>query len=153
MSEDPPLIEELKRLPPWLPAGKAGAPDWAHLKRVAKRIQRAPDRDVIATLEAFQRWALQDPGTGFENESRVFLLMRVLFDLPERSRASERTIRKGWINWEQPDREGCVNLAWPIRWNNGDPILVAPYAGSEGRPYDVVGEFADLRGRFSYRRL
>ena len=88
-----------------------------------------------------------------QDETRLFLLQRVVFDLPESAPESERRPFKGWVNWPAPGLDGTVSIAWPISWSGGRPALVDPYVGSEGRPYDAAAEYRHFRENYSLRAL
>jgi hypothetical protein len=89
----------------------------------------------------------------YEDESKVFILMRVVFDLPVSALESECLSFKGWTNWPLPDAAGHVNLSWPVEWRYGKPSLLAHYEGSEGVPYGAAEEYEYFRARFPFRRL
>lgn len=139
-------------LPSWPSEGDLDRDGWERLRAAARAVQRSEDAEVEDALARF----LDRDGEGMEgalDETRLFLLSRVVFDLPTSVPVSERRTWKGWINWPEPDADGLVNLSWPVDWNGGDPRLLARYAGSEGHRYDAVADFRDLRSRFAYRDL
>jgi hypothetical protein len=146
------LFQKLQQLPLWRSDRGLDAHEWQQLEQVATDLRATPDAEVVAALEQFLRWSAQQPRLVADQESGPFLLLRVLFDLPEQAPASERIIYKGWANWPPADPRGSVNLAWPLRWNSGSPSLIALYEGSDGRPYDCVAEFESFRARFPYRQ-
>jgi len=127
--------------------------DWEAYRKVAKIVQETDPHIVEEALNQFVRDAVQEPFTGYESESKPFLLMRVVFDLPEVSPQQSRLLFKGWVNWPQPDVQGNVSLAWPLSWQGGGGEMVAPYQGSEGKPYDAAAEYRYFRSNFPYRRL
>jgi hypothetical protein len=149
------LLDQLEDLPPWTTEAALSMEDWDHMKRVAEVLQKTPADAVVSALTAFARWCLDNPSDddGYENESRVFLVMRITFEIPENAPASQRFAYKGWVNWQEPDESGNVNLAWPVAWNHGRPTLLAPYAGSQGLPYDPVVEYEFLSRTYPYRAL
>ena len=90
---------------------------------------------------------------GIENETRLFLLLRVIFDLPHCSHVSKRRTFKGWYNWPEPDQNYSVNLSWPIKWKQGKPALAAHFVGANGHRYAAVDEFNFLLQNYPLRRL
>jgi hypothetical protein len=112
-------------------------------------VQDADPADVDRALEAFL--ARASGFEGAEDETRLFLLMRVVFDLPEQAPEEERRSYKGWVNWPPPGADGTVSLAWPLTFAAGDPALVDPYEGSEGPRYAAVSEYRHLLERYGFR--
>jgi len=127
--------------------------DWKNYMKVAEVAQKIDPQEVEAALDRFVKGATLEPFAGYESESKPFLLMRVMFDLPEVVSQQSRLIFKGWVNWPQPDSQGNVSMAWPLSWRSGRPELVAAYEGSEGKPYSAAAEYRYLRQHFPYRRL
>jgi hypothetical protein len=146
------LVAEFRSLAPWTSASAFGAPEWAEYRRVAGLVLHT-DPEVVTEADRFVREALDEEFTGSEPESAVFLLMRVLFDLPEAAPELMRVSQKGWVNWPTPNEHGQVSLAWPISWASGSPELTASYEGSMGRPYSAGREYRDFLERFDFRKL
>jgi len=145
------LKAALNSLRVWSQRDSFTADDWGNYLKVARIVQETDPNTVEAALDQFVMEALHEPFTGYESESKPFLLMRVAFDLPEVAPQESRLVFKGWTNWPQPDAQGNVNLAWPISWRSGKPELVASYEGSEGKPYAALAEYGYLRRDFPYR--
>lgn len=150
-------VEELKSaltsLCAWAKRDSFTSEDWGNYLKVAKIVQETDPQIVETALDQFMREAIKEPFTGYESESKPFLLMRVVFDLPEVAPQQSRLPFKGWTNWPHPDERGNVNLAWPLSWRSGRPELVASYEGSEGKPYAAVDEYRRLRRDFPYRQI
>jgi len=144
------LFESLR---PWSQPGSFSAGDWKNYIKVAGIVQETDPSTVEAALDRFIRAATREPFDGPTSESKPFLLMRVVFDLPESAPEQSRLSFKGWTNWPRADARGNVSLAWPISFRDGKPALVAPCVGSEGKPYEAAAEYRYLRDHFPYRRL
>lgn len=145
------LVEAFATLAPWPADGDLSPQEWDRYCAVAAAVQGAEPDDVERALADFL-----DRRKGFEgaaDETRLFLLMRVVFDLPETAPAEQRRSFKGWVNWPPPAPDGTVSLAWPLTWAGGRPALVDPYEGSEGGRYAAVEEHRHLRDRFPFRAL
>jgi hypothetical protein len=141
----------LSALAPWPSAGDLSTEQWERYIEAARELQQADPGDTERTIAEFV-----GRRSGFdaaEDETRVFLLLRVVFDLPERAPADERRAYAGWVNWPPPDADGNVNLSWPITWETGRPALIAPYEGSEGESYAAPEEYRYLRTNFRFRAL
>ncbi len=144
------LVELLESLPPW--SDRDFSEDqWQSYVQVAAAFAQVTPPVVEAALSEFLRRALNKKYEGFEEESKPFILMRVLFELPESVLVGERQSFKGWTNWPEPDHQGRVSVCWPVSWLQGRPQLVAPYAGSLGLPYDAVAEYRWFGDRYPLR--
>jgi hypothetical protein len=147
------LKTTLGSLRPWSQRDAFTRDDWGNYMEAAKAVQKADQQTVETALGEFVREAVQETFTGYESESKPFLLLRMVFDLPEAAPQQSRLIFKGWVNWPKPDAQGNVSLAWPVSWQSGKPDLVASYEGSEGKPYDAAAEYRYFRSHFPYRHL
>jgi hypothetical protein len=145
------LTDGFRALAAWPAEGDLPPEEWERYIATAAEFQRAEPTEIEAALDEFLR-----ERSGLEaarDETRLFLLQRVVFDLPEKAPESERRPFKGWTNWPAPDADGNVSIAWPITWRDGRPALVAPYEGSEGRPYNAVGEYRHFLEHYPLRAL
>jgi hypothetical protein len=147
------LIERLRSLPPWQNQVDFSAQDWKQYVDVARLIQSADPDMVTAALDEFVREVSQEEFRGYEGESKPFLLMRVVFELPERASVDERQSFKGWSNWPDADENNQVNLSWPVSWEGGSPKLLATYEESMGLPYSAGAEYRYLLKKYPYRKL
>ena len=147
------LITCIHALKTWSNATGFTKDNWRDYIQVAQRVQQTEPQLVENALDVFIKEAVREPFTGYTSESKPFLLMRVVFDLPESVPAAARVIFKDWVNWPAPDAEGNVSLAWPISWQTGQPQLVASYEGSEGKPYAAAAEYRHLRANYPPRTL
>jgi hypothetical protein len=147
------LAKMFNSLHPWSHRSGLTARDWDNYEKVARAVQQTDPRVVEGALQSFMESEGDSPVTDYTDESKLFLLMRVLFDLPESAPVEERHQRKGWINWPLPDANGKVSLAWPISWAHGKPELVASYEGSEGPPYPAVADYRYLKSHYPFRTL
>jgi hypothetical protein len=145
----------LRSLPPWRTVADFGEADWDAYIRAARLFQQADPETVNAALDAFAAESRQLDARypGYELESKPFLLMRVVFALPETVPAEQRFSYKGWSNWPDPDERGEINPGWPVAWREGRPHLIASYEGSAGQPYPAALEYRFLRATFPYRNL
>jgi hypothetical protein len=147
------LIEDFHSLPPWKNEGDLNEQEWARFIEVAKIVQSVSPDTVGAALGEFIKQVIQKEYQGYESESKPFILMRVVFKLPEIASAEKRFSYKGWTNWPEPDENNQVNLSWPISWNNNNPKLIASYEGSMGLPYAAAAEYRFLLENFPFRQF
>lgn len=146
------VVEYFNALPPWAQKDFSDS-EWACYIEVARIIQKADPNIVESALNKFIVDAVREEYAGYESESKVFILMRVVFDLPEEAYLENRRSFKGWANWPEPDEKGNVSLSWPVSWRTGKPKLIAPYEGSMGKPYAAGMEYRYMRDRFPFRQL
>jgi ATP/maltotriose-dependent transcriptional regulator MalT len=97
-----------------------------------------------------------------ENDTKLYLLMRLVFDLPEAVPASTNQIvvfgywSGRWLKENgEINSDGTFNRAWPIRWNHGHPNLLAGWVGLEGvnTRYDAAAEFSYCLTNYPMRDL
>jgi len=148
------FLDLLATIRPWQSALKEDykAQDWDRLVETARIMQKFTPSSVQNVLKESQT-----NNIGFD-DSKVYLLFRVMFALPEHAPARELFGFGWWVQMEFPDetpnnKDGTVNLAWPISWNNGKPLLVSGFQGYQGPPYDAVAEFDYLLKHYKYRDL
>lgn len=144
------LVTMFNSLRPWSRNSGFTDRDWDNYELVARIVQQTDPQVVEESLKSFES-EKAFPVTDYTDESKLFLLMRVMFDLPEAAPVEERRQRKGWTNWPPPDGHGKVSLAWPISWAHGKPELVASYEGSEGPPYPAVADYRYLLANYPFR--
>jgi len=147
------LIKRLHSLPPWRNQVQFTAEEWGRYIELARSVQSADPDTVAAALDEFVRQASQEPDLEYEGESKAFILMRVVFELPERASVDERRSFKGWTNWPEADANNQVNLSWPVSWAGGSPKLLSTYEGSEGLPYFAGTEYRHFLPNYPYRKL
>jgi len=149
------LVEVLRSLPPWRGVSDFDDTDWDAYIGAARLVQQADPDAVGAALDEFAAEVrrLDENYPGYEQESKPFLLLRVVFALPESVPVAQRFSYKGWSNWPDADDRGEVDPGWPVAWRAGRPRLLASYAGSEGQPYPAATEYRFLRETFPYRDL
>jgi hypothetical protein len=141
------LLSAFEALAPWPADRGLDAGEWRRYFTAAREVQESDPGEVERALAEFLDRG--DP----DDETRLFLLSRVVFELPERAPAAERRTWKGWTNWPEPGPDGTVDLSWPVRWSGGRPRLEAPFAGAEGHRYAAVKEYRALRARYRFRSL
>lgn len=145
------LSTQFDRLQAWEDLSTDSAIDWSNYEDVAAQAMQQP----LDTLEAAIGRYLRPDGS-FEGsdpkESRVFLLLRFIFEMPNLVPVAERRSFKGWTNWPSPDENGQANPAWPLRFTEGKPRLVSRYGGSMGLPYDGEAELNWLKEKYPLKK-
>lgn len=147
------LLTSLNALSPWTEQQDFSESEWGRYLTVARMVQKTDSATVESTLNKFLARAAKESFAGSETESKPFILLRAVFDLPEAAPVERRRSFKGWTNWPKPNADGQVSLAWPVSWRTGKPHLVAPYEGSLGLPYAADQEYRYMLDNFPYRNL
>jgi len=139
----------VRKIEAWPASTNYSAAGWSHLVGAARAFQKAnPKLAEDALAEYLQEYANKPSQLPIE-QGKVFLLLRVVFDLPDRV---QQTSAAGS---GRPDlsADGAANPAWPLRWEEGKPRLVAGYANAAVSRKSIRDEYAYLRYRFRYRDL
>jgi hypothetical protein len=142
--------------------------NWMRLILVAKVIQKEPPKAVEAlfyhyqligsTNQDFQNFNEEQ----LQNDTKLFLLMRVIFQLPEALHADKKSlpIFGGWMGrWPVSNGEinsnGTFSIAWPMKWSNGHPKLIAGWLGLQGikSRYNAVDEYKYFLQNYPMRDL
>jgi hypothetical protein len=133
---------------------------WSNLVAVAKVIQTSDPKSVERALHLYQLGG--EAETNFDDslrladDSKLFLLMRVVFVLPESVPEHDFHFFGGWIGSSGLyNSDGSMNQSWPIKWDNAHPKLMAVYGGIQGinARYDASAEYAFFRKKYFIRDL
>jgi hypothetical protein len=144
----------LSRIEPWTASTNYSASGWRQLVTTAKAIQRADPKLASEALSQHQRRFAAQAGSLAVEQAKLFLLLQVVFDLPENAPDQQRVPFGDWMRGRSDlNPDGTINLAWPLAWNRGNPVLVAGCEGAAGSNYSVADEYAYLRYHFRYRDL
>jgi hypothetical protein len=168
----------LREVHPW-PTGSNvyGDKNWENIISVAKDFQKADPVSVERTLCDYQNETILDKGMihgdkrldfssyrvdpelyqeRLEEDGKLLLLMRVIFDLPEHAAPAQRNTFFGWITYGQDvNPDGSVNIAWPLSWTNATPKLLSGQTGIQGivDVYDVLSEYKHFYSHYHFRSL
>jgi len=148
-------------LDPWPIEADYSEKAWRRMFAVAAVLQEVDPDVVERALWEFVRQADELPPTsdaegGVPGWSKVFVLLRVAFDLPEAQGPMTSAYRGGWmgVTFEEPHRTVWArDLAWPVRWVGGRPQLAAGLTGYKGPPYMPDAEYRYFREQFEFRKL
>jgi hypothetical protein len=151
------LDDLLTTISPWPPEGVPASKEysrtnWNRLLTLAKYVKgcepesvikalteyenRSPFRKAIIDLDKLSDHTLpQFDANAFEKligeDAKLFLLMRVVFALPEHAPSRPR-----FYPWHENhtdiNPDDTVNVSWPITWTNGRPELMSGDPGIQG---------------------
>jgi hypothetical protein len=152
------LKRRFSQIEPWTASTNYSVAGWKHLVETAKAVQAVqktanPRLAGEALDEYLQRYASRLDQLPVE-QAKLFLLLRVVFDLTESGPPRQR-VSFGGPAPKRPDTNAgdAVSFAWPLSWNRGRPRLVAGCESAAGSAYRVKDEFEYLRYNFRYRDL
>jgi hypothetical protein len=149
--------KELERLiltvQPWTDSEAYQSYDWRSLIRVADVFQTADNAQVIQAFVQFDSDNETNYCGNYLNNSRAYLLLRVIFNIPENGARSERSL-DGWIRFDTDlNQDGTANLDWPISWKSGEPVLITRWIGYNGIPYRTKDDYIRLKNIYKNRDL
>jgi hypothetical protein len=147
------LIKSFNQLTPWTSNLDWTSSAWKKYINTAIKVQEANQTDVEEAIKNFMEEAKKQPFIGYEIESKLFILLRIVFEIPQVASEKDRFSFKGWINWPKANEFGEINLGWPVKWINGQPNLESGYVGSEGKPYAALEEYQFLKMKYPFRKL
>jgi hypothetical protein len=174
-SLDPGKLDSLLlQIDPWPEGSTDYSPkSWRHLLQAAKYVQECDPASVRVQLAHRQSASdgelssipkTQEEGDKvlrlfarrLEDDGKLLLLMRVIFDIPENERTEPSIRFYAWrMRGTERNSDGTVNLAWPISWNGGNPKLISGRTSLEGvnTLYNAAGEYDYFRERYPLRAL
>ena len=149
------LKRTITHITPWpAMATDYKADDWQKLVKAARALQQADS--ALATLVISERLdkASDTAGELADDQTRIFLLLRTAFNLPQQS---PQPGQFGFEQWPRNNTDlnsnGTANMAWPILWNDGKPQLAAGRPAPLSGSYEAKNEFTVLRFKFAPRDL
>jgi len=123
------------------------------MKQIARFLLEQPERDRRHLIATYCAYAYAKPHTDdLSLISKLYLLLRLLFDVPEASNVV--AIFGAWIGEGGPypyDGSETVNLLWPLGYQNQRLILKSGFEGYLGAPYDGLAEYDFFASRFPWR--
>jgi hypothetical protein len=143
----------INKLTPWSSYRDFSRREWNLYVESARKVQESETFVVEEVFEKFIRNNINKNFDGYDYDSCLFILLRIVFDLPEIAPLDKRKIYKGWTNWPKEDDKGNVNLKWPVGENEMGYFLMDYYIGSEGKPYDSVSEYKYFIKNYTFRNL
>jgi hypothetical protein len=122
------------------------------LLQAAKALSKFPLQDVHNAILVYEHHhRLSENAT--QALSKLYLLFRVFFIVPEAISRAEAKVFGGWNHPSigRPD-ESTFQLSWAVQLNaEGQPEVRGLYKSYRGRPYDAVGEFEHFAKNFGRR--
>ena len=141
----------IANIEPWPSSTNYSAAGWQHLIAAARTFQKTDSKLIDAALKEYLQKYAGRPELVSE-QSKVFLLLRAVFDLPEDAHGVAEHPFSDWNRGQAGlNAGGTVNLDWPLSWSQGGPRLVAGRDDSGGGHYSAREEYDYLRYHFPFR--
>jgi hypothetical protein len=96
------------------------------------------DNEIITGVNDYASYYTGD----LDAMSRLFVVLRVLYNVPDSVHISNAKSFGGWIRPASDLTGQYYHLLWPLGWDIDlpAPIVMNAYMGYVGAPYDPVGE-------------
>ncbi|MGD1845492.1 MAG: T9SS type A sorting domain-containing protein [Salibacteraceae bacterium] len=142
-----PIVRMIRMLPAW--TEPINDKEQQTIKSIVAELALLSDDQLRGAIAKHHQY-YRDAGNNLEELSKDYLLLRMIFDLPE---AFDRSQVKNFGGWVHPSvfHQEAYNLSWPIAQTEGGLQVAGKYMGFNGRGYDPVGEFDFFAGRFQRR--
>jgi hypothetical protein len=144
------IVRRLRAAPAWSAMRDVSA-QGQPLLDACEEIAREETPTIRAAMAAYVSGESQVPGgTNIDAMSKVYVLNRVLFDVPGWRPLADARFFGGWVG--VPQKEGRVDLLWPLSVTaDGTLKLTGGPPGYSGDAYDALGEFDHFASRFGRR--
>jgi hypothetical protein len=142
------LKSELSKVEPW-GSKQYDKHNWERLISISRQLQTIRDSTVQGLFSEYQN-DFEFNSTPTAADSKLFLLNRILFDIPDNLKDSHVLFG----NWVRPYGQLFAD-GWPVDWSGGYPALVSGYLGKQGVSgrYNAAEEFRFLKRKYRYRDL
>ena len=148
------LESKIKSISPWTSTTNYSTHEWAIVLDAARAAQNTSPAAVVQILKRIVSQDKPESVSKGEEERKIALLLRVMFQLPEHASRRQWFVYRGWVGSTSPfSADGTVNLAWPVRWSSNGPLLQASLEATIGPPYRASEEYEFLLARYPLRNL
>jgi hypothetical protein len=131
-----------------------GPAESGQLHAVASELAQVPTGQLQASLDQYAQ-VFAGSETEVEAMSKVYLLLRALYNLPENIDRNQVKVFGGWIHPSIDNPSTGFNLSWPVSANNFDPSapiqVTGIFGGYFGKAYDAPGELNYFDSNFPRR--
>jgi hypothetical protein len=139
----------LEGLPDWSEQDDNAVADYGLLSRAAVGLAQLGESDRRGEVEQYSS-AYCLPHLSISEASGLYVLLRLMFDLPHAYPLAATKVYGGWIH--PSIGQDPFDLSWPVTVSPDLQVAtIAPFAGYRGKGYDALGEYDYLLNRFSIR--
>jgi hypothetical protein len=126
----------------------------AELLNIARQVQNTTTPSSLRNSLLVYENACRGTTDYVEHMSKVYLLLRVLYQLPQEMISSNAKTFGGWIH--PSVGKNYFNMSWPVAVTQSASVItinVDNYQGFLGRGYDAAGELDYFNNNFPKRNL
>lgn len=143
------FFEDVELLKPWTADSGYSQADNYLLVQHAMALHQLSDNEIITGVAQYAAYYAGD----LDAMSKLFLVLRILYNVPDSIPIEQAQSFGGWL---KPTADMCgpyYKLLWPMGWINPFPVpvVVMPFPGYIGAPYDPVGELEYFMETFGRR--
>lgn len=143
------LTRAITKIEPWPATTNYSPAAWKQLVKAARVFQETePELAGRLLAEHIEKYSGQPAQLAIE-EGKMFLLLRMVFDIAEESNEKESATARQLTSPLGTAR----GLSWPIQWRDGQPSLVSGHPKSQLFQQPITDEFTLMRYRYKYRDL
>lgn len=143
------VLTLLDKCPSWTRLRPNDQPDREKIMASLEKIRTFNTRVVRMAVEQYVVKNTKTTSQNLENLSKVFLLNRYLFQVPQFVPAESPVFGA----WRNPIEKGQMNVLWPFLLKpNGRLELTGVFSGYTGEPYQPIKEFDYFFKTFGIRK-
>lgn len=145
-----PFFEEVEPLKAWTDSSGYTTYDNQHLIESAMSLSTFTDNEILLGVTEYA-----DHYAGcMASMSKLFLLLRVFYDVPSSIPAANARSYGSWIRPQEDLTAPTYDPLWPLGLDTFQvPVVLHTYMGYIGAPYDPVGEAVYFMEAFGRRSL
>lgn len=145
------LFNEIRTLNAWWGPEQFTTQVASRYLQAAKLIRALDEVDRQQLFRDIFNEFSRDPSRSGAMEDAMFVLTRILFDLPESLDSGE--VRDFRVCIRPAGTNARKNWAWPLTFENDNIKCIGRNHGHTGETYAVFAEYKYLRERFGFRKL
>jgi len=130
------FFQYVEALKPWTD-GAYTQQDNNELRWNAQELQKLSTSEIMTGIEEYTQYY----NGRIEPMSKLYLMMRMIFDVPQNTSMDQAKNFGGWIKPEQQVSGEQTSLLWPLGYNENSQLTVKHnFMGYSGSVYDAPGE-------------
>ena len=141
----------------------SGLPDWSGTADPEVHLNYDPLRKAAAAFLSLseperQHWVRQYsanhcfPRIDLPKASGLYLLFRLVFDLPAEFPREETKVFGGWLHASTTKHSEPFDLSWPAALDlKNNTVRIDRFRGYRGKGYDAIGEYEYFLEKFHLR--
>lgn len=151
------IVEQLKQSPSWMDVIRKDG-DYALRDKITRIDFLVASFDTETIRKAIRLYMNGLHASDYlEGAAKIFVLLRVVFDVPGSVNAKDAKYFGGWANpsdYPDPRVTGRADLLWPFRvGKEGQLVLYGTAAMYNGGPYEPLQEFDFFNKQFGRRMI